>query len=107
GFPYYNNDNYVMNAPEGYVAYAQPAHEKNGTIYLGFVSDVPLIETKIVQKQMVAVMDYQPSYSAGRGLTYYSGGGWSKGGFPTEEDWNNYVINFAKQVRNPLIVSVQ
>lgn len=107
GFPYYSNDTYVMNAPEGYIAYAQPAHEQNGVIYLGLVSDVALVDTKIVQKQLLGIMDYKPSYSAGRGLTYYSGGGWSQGGFPTAQDWNNYVADFAKRVRNPLVVTVQ
>lgn len=107
GFPYYNNDTYVMNAPEGYIAYAQPAHAQNGIIYLGLVSDVALEDTKIIKNQLLGIMNYQPSYSAGRGLTYYSGGGWSKGGFPTIQDWTNYVADFAKRVRNPLVVAVQ
>ena len=89
GFPYYGNDTYTMNGPEGYLSYAEPTNEKHGIIYLGVVSDVPLIDTKIAQNQLLAVMDYQPSYSAGRGLSYYSGGGWSKGGFPTFEDWTD------------------
>lgn len=107
GFPYYNNDTYVMNAPEGYIAYAQPAHEQNGVIYLGLVSDVALVDTKVVKNQLLGVMNYKPSYSAGKGLTYYSGGGWSQGGFPTVQDWNQYVADFAKLVRNPLVVAVQ
>lgn len=107
GFPYYNNDTYVMNGPEGYIAYAQPAHEQHGVIYLGLVSDVALVNTKIIKNQLLGIMNYRPSYSAGKGLTYYSGGGWSKGGYPTVQDWDNYVADFAKRVRNPLVVAVQ
>lgn len=106
GFPYYGNESYVFNAPEGYIAYAQPENEKNGTIYLGVVSDVALVDAKVLKNQLIGVMNYKPSFSAGRGLTYYSGGGWSQGGFPTAESWNNYVADFAKRVRNPLVVSV-
>ena len=52
-------------------------------------------------------MEDQPSYMAGKGLTYYSGGGWNQGGFPTLADWNTYVADFAMKVKNPLIVSVR
>ena len=107
GFPYYDNEAYVMNAEEGYIAYAQPENPENGTIYVGLVADVPLISTFAAHKQLLGLLDYQPSWSAGRGLTYYSGGGWSKGGYPTAESWNSYVADFAKLVRNPLIIGVQ
>ncbi len=106
GFPYWGNKTYIMNGPEGYLAYAQPEEANQGTIYLGFVSDVALIDTKIVNNQMIGIMNYQPSYSAGRGLTYYSGGGWSKGNFPLMKDWENYIINYASCIRHPLTVSV-
>lgn len=107
GFPYYDNESYTANDAEGYIAYAQPADSLHGTIYLGVVADVPLVKTGVVQKQLVGVLDYQPSWSAGRGLTYYSGAGWSQGGFPTAESWNSYVADFAKLVRNPLVIGVQ
>ena len=107
GFPWRGNDTYSMNAAEGYISYAEPNVEGKGVIYLGVVSDVPFIETKILSNQLIGVMDYQPSYMAGKGLTYYSGGGWNQGGFPTLADWNTYVADFAMKVRNPLIVSVR
>ena len=73
----------------------------------GVVADVSFVKTEIVQNQMVGVLNYQPSYLAGKGLTYYSGGGWNKGGFESLDDWNNYISGFAQRVRQPLIVSVQ
>lgn len=106
GFPYYNNDTYVMNGPEGYISYAEPENPEHGIIYLGVVSDVALLDTKVVNNQLLGIMDYNPSYRSGKGLTYYSGGAWSQAGFPTVQDWNQYVANFAKLVRNPLVVSI-
>ena len=79
GFPYRGNDDYVMNAAEGYISYAEP-EAADGILYLGVVADVSFVKTEIVQNQMVGVLNYQPSYLAGKGLTYYSGGGWNKGG---------------------------
>ncbi|MEG1615288.1 MAG: DUF4861 family protein [Bacteroidales bacterium] len=106
GFPYYGNETYDLNAEEGYIAYAQPEDPEKGIIYLGLVSDVALLNTRVLGNQLIGLMNYQPSYMAGKGLIYYSGGGWSKGGFPTLADWNGYVKNFALRVRHPLIVSV-
>lgn len=106
GFPYYGNETYVMNGPEGYLAYAQPEIAEQGTVYLGIVSDVALVDTRVVNDQLIGVMNYRPTYSSGRGLTYYSGGGWSKDKFPTMQDWNNYIANYAARVRHPLIVAV-
>ncbi|MDO5571411.1 MAG: DUF4861 family protein [Bacteroidales bacterium] len=107
GFPYYGNDTYVINADQGYISYAQPEDSINGVIYLGLVSDVALEDTKVVNNQMVSIFDYQPSYKEGRGLTYYSGGGWNKGGYPSFKDWTNYISDFANKVRHPLIIWVE
>lgn len=106
GFPYYNNDTYVLNAGDGYISYAQPENPEHGIIYLGMVSDVSLVGTKILGNELLGLMNYQPSYSSAKGLTYYSGGGWNQGGFPTFQDWTKYVSDFAKGIRNPLLVSV-
>lgn len=106
GFPYYNNENIIFNAPMGYMTYSQPEDVKNGTIYLGVVSDTELIESRILDKQVFATMNYIPSYSEAGGMVYYSGAGWSKGGFPTFQDWTNYVKEFSFKIRNPLIVAV-
>lgn len=107
GFPYYGNNTYELNAPQGYMAYAQPEDSIKGTIYLGIVSDVALIDTRILGDQLLAIMKYDPSYMAGKGLIYYSGGGWSKGGFPTFESWDAYIRNFALLVRHPLIIGIE
>ena len=106
GFPYYNNEDIVINAPQGYLSYQQPADPANGTIYLGVVSDSPLMGSTIVDKQVLALMNYEPDYSHKGGMIYYSGAGWSKGGFPTFDDWTTYVKDFSYKLRNPLLVAV-
>jgi Domain of unknown function (DUF4861) len=41
-----------------------------------------------------------------RVAVYYAGFGWSKGGFPTAEAWNEYVTQYAEQLRSPLEVTI-
>ncbi len=38
-------------------------------------------------------------------LTYYAGGGWSRGGFASEQEWQAYLAAFAQRVRYPLNIS--
>ncbi len=106
GFPYYNNEDVVFDAPQGYMAYQQPADSKNGAIYLGIVSDTPLMGQTIVDKQMLALMNYETEYSKAGGMIYYSGAGWSKGGFPTFDDWSSYIKDFSLKLRNPLLIAL-
>jgi hypothetical protein len=37
---------------------------------------------------------------------YYAGFGWSQGGFPTAQDWSEYVARYAEQLRSPLEATV-
>jgi hypothetical protein len=46
------------------------------------------------------------SYLAGDTFTYYFGGGWSKWGYPTDEDWFMSLNHFSETIKNPLKVSV-
>lgn len=39
-------------------------------------------------------------------IAYYAGFGWSKGGFPTVEAWDEYVKEYAEALRSPLEVTV-
>ncbi len=107
GFPYYQNENFQVNAGQGFMTYGQPAHEQHGVIYLGVVADEAFVNTTEAQEQLLAVMNYPKSLSSQGGLTYYSGGGWDQGGFETQAVWDAYVIDFAKRLRTPLQVSVK
>jgi hypothetical protein len=41
-----------------------------------------------------------------RVVSYYAGFGWSEAGFPTSEDWDRHVSEFAERLRAPLQVTV-
>ncbi|MDR3250844.1 MAG: DUF4861 domain-containing protein [Tannerella sp.] len=45
------------------------------------------------------------SYYSGQPITYYVGYGWDKFGFPTLEDFQNYVGHLAETIEKPLIVN--
>ena len=81
----------------------------SGRSYLGVI--IPA-ETKIKEdnglacaalsdKHLLAVSVYQESQP----FVYYFGGGWSKWGFETDEDWFNYMKNKAETLQTPLKVS--
>lgn len=39
-------------------------------------------------------------------VAYYAGFGWSKDGFPTVEDWDRYVAQYAARLRSPVEVTI-
>ncbi|MDR1780810.1 MAG: DUF4861 domain-containing protein [Tannerella sp.] len=43
--------------------------------------------------------------SVGQPITYYTGFGWSKWGFPTANDFEQYIQRFAENIENPLIIT--
>jgi len=46
--------------------------------------------------------------SMNHSFTYYSGAGWTKnGGFKTFGDWNNYLTQFSKEIRNPVKIKIK
>ncbi len=47
------------------------------------------------------------SASSNKDLTYYAGGGWSRGGdFPVEQDWKDYLNTYTQRIMSPLKVTV-
>jgi len=87
----------------GYIAYAEPAHAENGIIFLGSLmpegSDQALIAQGHVLNGSHATI--------GKEFVYYSGGGWSKGGFSDLAAWTAYMKDFALKLREPLKVSLE
>ena len=108
-------DRYVMSAQDGYMAYADPTQDVNagnGVIYVGAVFPKNVIDMKVKEFEkphggalghVLALNDYMP----GDDFVYYWGAGWSKAGFEKDADWTNYLKDFAKRVRMPLIVEVE
>lgn len=106
GFPYYNNEEFAIDAENGYIAYAQPADSLRGTQYTAVVYNSSFVEAKVLDKLMIGVMPYAVANTKKGGVAYYSGGGWSRGGYPTLADWNLYVADFARRLREPLVITL-
>lgn len=97
----------ALNADEGYVAYAEVADRlkddttNNGTIYTAILipAGTPdMTEAKVEGNHVLAIS----SYKANEPFTYYSGSGWSKGGFATEKAWQDHVAAEARKLRSPI-----
>ena len=108
------NDSVITSLDNDYVIYAQPFSDVVENIYLAMVFPGGIEKTEVntytiqhaitKQKQtyshVLAVMPYKP----GRPITYYTGYGWSKFGFPTIVDFQQYVADFAANLTEPLAV---
>ncbi len=91
------------SAQRGYAAYAEPEAEEKGVLYTAVVSPKGFRRVLSASGHLLAT----DVYKRGTEYLYYSGGGWSKGGFPSAEDWFRYVANFADRLRHPLKVKIR
>ncbi len=110
---------YSFDADAGYIAYAdstENAANNNGVIYIGAVfpatvkgafaqvfSEKERKERGDALGHVLAVNDYEP----GAEYIYYWGSGWSKYGFEADTDWNKYLEEYARKIRNPLAVAIK
>lgn len=85
----------------GYAAYAEP-ETADGVIYAAVVSASPFDEVKEGCGHLLSISEY----GKGSDYVYYTGGGWSKGGFAAVADWFGYVSAFASALRQPLTVTI-
>lgn len=109
------SDVHQANSEKGFIAYADPTDPVNGQIYVGAVFPNKVKEAKAVyfseeekkdrkaNGHVLAISDYTP----GNDYTYYFGGGWSKWGFPSPEDWFAYVEQYAQKVKSPLKADIK
>ncbi len=110
-----NPEGYSYSADNGYIAYADPttnAKADNGIVYVGAVFPAPLADAKVqlfdeaagdALGHVLGISNYEPDSE----FVYYWGSGWSKYGFENAEDWNNYLKDYAAEVRNPLVVTLK
>ncbi|GAB6393911.1 MAG: DUF4861 domain-containing protein [Bacteroidales bacterium] len=106
---------YQADAEKGYMAYADPADQENGQLYAGVVFTEKVNEIKPAYFTAGEKADRKAgghilaigNYTPGTRFTYYWGGGWSKWGFPTPEDWYRYVGEFAQKVKEPLKITIK
>lgn len=109
------SEDYQADAAKGYIAYADPADPVNGQIFVAAVFPEKINEAKAVtfsDKEKAErgadghVLAYS-TYNPGNAYTYYSGAGWSKWGFNNSGEWFTYVQNFARNLKEPLAVTIK
>lgn len=109
------SEDYQADASKGYIAYADPADPVNGQTYIAAVFPDKINEAKAVlfsDKEKAErgaeghVLAYA-TYTPGSRYTYYSGAGWSKWGFEDSAKWFDYVQSFARNLKEPLVITIQ
>ena len=98
--------NIKTDVSAGFNAYGEKAVSdagiRAGRNYVATViPDGKMIESLNQQGHILAIAPYKK----GDQFTYYFGGGWSQWGFPIDENWFNYVAEFAAKLQNPLKVN--
>ena len=110
----------ATDAANGYITYVDPTDNPaadNGKIFVGVAvpGEVKTAEAVYFSKEekekerggadghVLAISNYEPETA----YTYYFGSAWEKADIKDAASWNNYMMEFARKVRNPLIVTVQ
>ena len=107
------DDAYTMRTENGMAAVVYEEPEKgHGKVFVGMVfpkgieNDISYTNTLLHPKtkkmdthtHVLAVTSYYP----GQPITYYTGYGWEQFGFPTLNDFRNYLTRFSKAIEEPL-----
>ncbi|MGI6572377.1 MAG: DUF4861 family protein [Fermentimonas sp.] len=87
---------------EGIIAYETPAHPKHGTIYTAAIHPKRYETIKATDGHYLGINSYQP----GTPYTYYAGGGWSKAGFDSFEQWTRFVEEEKEKIDQPLSIRI-
>jgi hypothetical protein len=96
-----------LNAANGTIAYAEDATSNaklaSGRNYVGVF--VPIKTNNAIRKGVHGLL--LSNYKVGKTFTYYFGGGWSKWGYPSDNDWFNALNIFKNSIEKPLKVSIK
>lgn len=100
----------IANKPEvtygvnsGIIAYEVPADSLNGTIYTGVIHPGGFGVIKVADGHYLGLN----SYRVGTPYTYYVGGGWSKAGFNTFDEWTKFLNEQKDKLTSPLKVEIK
>jgi rhamnogalacturonyl hydrolase YesR len=92
---------YAQDAAAGWMSYWEPQHGSDGHIACAvMIPGAAAVGFAQYDSQYLALAKAQP----GKPLVYYMGAGWSKGDFPTPEQWEAYVASFSQRLAAPLVV---
>ncbi|MDR1455093.1 MAG: DUF4861 domain-containing protein [Tannerella sp.] len=98
------------------LVYAEPESETAGKVYVGMIFPSGLEKTLVdtytlthaitgreeTHSHILGVTTCQPDMP----VTYYTGFGWSKSGFPTVDDFKSYMAHFVAGLQEPLIIKI-
>lgn len=106
---------YVMNKKKGYVAYADPMDHPeamNGLVYIAclFPGGVDAVKYIPMEKEAAGAVGHVvglDEYKPGTAFTYYFGAAWSKYDMPTMDLWQATLERYARQLAEPLEVTVK
>ncbi|MHC1732344.1 MAG: DUF4861 family protein [Bacteroidales bacterium] len=76
---------------------------EGGITYIGTVLTTPATGTKETDEHLLIVTNYRP----GTPLTYFTGAGWSKWGFESDDAWTSYIDGFAQKIQSPLKIKTE
>ena len=96
------------------VVYEEPETPNAGRVFVGMIFPKgvervkshthtihhPKTKNKETHSHVLGVTTYYP----GQPITYYTGFGWEKYGFPTINDFRNYLTYFSRLLEDPLII---
>ena len=121
-----NSSAYVMNKESGYVGYEdlgdasvynkvyqEELAKQMGKIYVGTIYPTPVKEVKFLDGENGIAIGHALAYSQlskSHSITYYFGSGWNKNpnsGFYSLTDWEAYLSNTVKKVKNPMKVNIK
>ncbi|MCE5179996.1 MAG: DUF4861 domain-containing protein [Porphyromonadaceae bacterium] len=86
----------------GIIAYETPTNEVNGTIYTAAIHPEGFGIIKVSNGHYLGLNSYLP----GNKYSYYAGGGWSKAGFDSFDEWKSFVKEAKANIDLPLIVEI-
>ena len=102
-------ENPLENAPSstygdnsGIIAYETPQDKVNGTVYTAAINPIGYEIIKVSGGHYLGFN----SYNTGTEYTYYTGGGWSKTGFNSFEEWVEFLKKLKQKIDEPLKVNI-
>ena len=96
--------------------YEEPESRKAGKVFIGMVfpkgieedlsHTYTIIHPKTKREETHSHILGVTSYYPGKSITYYTGFGWDKFGYPTFNNFQTYIVKFAKALDEPLIINI-
>jgi len=87
----------------GIIAYETPGNETNGTIFTAAIHPAGYDAVQLLNGHYAGLK----KISAGESYTTYVGGGWSKAGFDSFEDWVTFLKAEKEKFDQPLTIEIQ